>query len=199
MPYLKDELIELVSANLDDSMDPASAIFTYNIQKAVNYISNFFTYKKIYSGNTVNNQSYITKPSNCVEIQRVLINGEEYKRIKISEIKSFEESGSKAFYDWDEKVQIIPTPNAIAATKIFYLGGFSLPPLGTDIVDIPDRFIPLIVIIATWFAYIQIASRTFMNRENLTDAEVEDLKECSKLWHDNAVKMIEMMSRRKYE
>lgn len=172
----------VIQATVRNNISDTSADVTQEIDDAINLLSNFFTQKKIDTSiATVANQEYINKPSNCVEVMKVKIESDHYTEKRLSDIKENEEAESKCFYDWNDKIQIIPTPTGASTSKIWYLGGFT-PLAGVGNTDVPDRLVPLLCMLATWLYYVQLVAKNTMARENVPDISPDEIRELSKHW-----------------
>jgi hypothetical protein len=186
MAYTYSIIENIVRNNVND----ASANVQQEIDDAINLLSNFFTQKKIDTSiSTVNGQAYINMPSNAVEIMKIKIDSDHYTEKRLSEIKDNEEAESKCFYEWDGKIQIIPTPTGVSSAKIWYLGGFT-PLAGTGSTDVPDRLVPVLCVLATWLYYVQLVAKNAVNRENLPDITPDEIRELSKHWKKTFDEMV---------
>lgn len=178
MPYTYAVIEAQVRANVNDT----SAAVTQEIDDAVNLLSNFFHQKKIDSSlSTVVDQAYITRPTTALEIVRVKIGDDEYNEVKISDLAAAETNEEKKWYDWDGKIQIIPTPSAVSTCKIWTRAGFT-PMAGAGSTDVPDRLVPLLVVLATWLYYVQMVSKAISARELYPDVKPNEIEAIQKNW-----------------
>lgn len=172
----------IIEAQVRANVNDTSAAVTQEIDDAVNLLSNFFHQKKIDSSiATVDAQDYITRPSTALEIVRVKIGDDEYGEAKIADLAAAEENEEKKWYDWDGKIQLIPTPTAVSTTKIWTKAGFT-PMAGAGSTDIPDRLVPLLVVLATWLYYVQMVSKVISARELYPDVKPDEIEAIQKNW-----------------
>ena len=107
-----------VRANVNDTTAPV----TQEIDDAINLLSNFFSLKKISTSiATVASQAYIDKPTNTIVVERLKIGADEYKETSLAKLGDVEDDETKNWYEYNDKLQISPTPTAITTTKIWYL------------------------------------------------------------------------------
>lgn len=174
MAYTYAVIEAQVRANVNDS----AAAVSQEVDDAINLLSNFFTLKKIDTAQvTVANQAYMTKPTNCIELERVKIDDEEYEETSLLNLKGHETDENKSFHDYDGKIQLNPTPTSVLTSKIWYKAGFTAL-AGAGSTDVPDRLVPLLVLLATWLYFVQMVSKVGTARENypdMTPAEAGDI------------------------
>ena len=167
-----------VRANVNDTTAPV----TQEIDDAINLLSNFFSLKKISTSiATVASQAYIDKPTNTIVVERLKIGTDEYKETSLAKLGDVENDETKNWYDYNDKLQISPTPTAITTTKIWYRSGFTAL-AGAGSTDVPDRLVPLLVILATWLYYVQMVSKVGTARENFPDMTPKEASELATEW-----------------
>lgn len=172
----------IIEAQVRANVKNATAPVTQEIDDAINLLSNFFQLKKIDTSiSSVANQSYLSKPTRAIEIIRVKIGTDDYDEAKITELAKVETAENKKWYDWDEKIQIIPTPTAVASAKIWHKAGFA-PLAGTGTTDIPDRLVPVLVVLATWLYYVQMVSTVIMAKSESPDIEPDKIEKIAGHW-----------------
>lgn len=178
MAYTYATIEAQVRVNVNDT----SAAVTQEIDDAINLLSNFFNRKLISEAiSTVAGQTYIDYPTNPISIERVQIGDNEYIEKSLSKIQSALDDESYAWYDYNGKIQIIPTPTAVTASKIWYRAGFT-PLAGAGSTDVPDRLVPLLIILATWLYFIQMVSKVSTARENFPDMTPEEAGKIATQW-----------------
>lgn len=153
MPYTYADLETRVRKVINsDVADVSSAI-----DNAIDFLGNFYENHKIDTAiSTVANQVYIEKPALCKEVVRVQIGDEEYKKITASQIEETKDFDLKRFLDYNEKIQLYPTPTAIYGTSIWYKAFFTpLEGVAAAETDVPNNLIPLLVSVAAWFFFEQ--------------------------------------------
>ena len=167
-----------VRANVNDTTAPV----TQEIDDAINLLSNFFSLKKISTSiATVASQAYIDKPTNTIVVERLKIGTDEYKETSLAKLGDVEDDETKNWYDYNDKLQISPTPTAITTTKIWYRAGFTAL-TGAGSTDVPDRLVPLLVILATWLYYVQMVSKVGTARENFPDMTPKEAGDLATEW-----------------
>lgn len=172
----------IIEAQVRANVKNAAAPVTQEIDDAINLLSNFFQLKKIDTSiSSVANQAYISKPTRAIEIIRVKLGTDDYDEVKISELAKVEAAENKKWYDWDDKIQIIPTPTAIASAKIWHKAGFA-PLGGTGTTDVPDRLVPVLVTLATWLYYVQMVSTVIMAKSESPDIEPDKIEKIAGHW-----------------
>lgn len=178
MAYTFTVIQSQVRANIND----ASANVTQTIDDAINLLSNFFSRKVISTAvSTVANQPYITYPTNPISIERLTIGSDEYTETTLPKIQAATDDETKSWYDYDGKIQLIPTPSAVTAAKIWYRAGFTTL-AGAGSTDVPDRLVPLLIILATWLWYVQMLSKVGTARENFPDMTPEEAGKIAAQW-----------------
>lgn len=172
----------IIEAQVRANVNDTTASVAQEIDDAINLLSNFFSLKKISTSiATVANQAYIDKPTNTIEIERVKIGTDEYKETSLAKLEDAENDETKNWYDYDGKIQLSPTPTSVITTKIWYKAGFATL-AGAGSTDIPDRLVPLLVILATWLYYVQMVSKVGTARENFPDMTPEEAGEIANVW-----------------
>lgn len=188
----------VIQSTVRNNVNDSAADVTQEIDDAINLLSNFFTLKKIDTSiSTVTNQDNINKPANCVEVMKLKIGSDHYTEKRLTEIKENEEAESKCFYDWNEKIQLIPTPTGVSSAKIWFLGGFT-PLGGTGSTDVPDRLVPVLCVLATWLYYVQLVAKNTVARENLPDIEPSEIRELAKHWKQTFDEMVSSIQNQKH-
>jgi len=178
MAYTFTQIQSAVRANVND----ITASVTQDIDDAVNMLSNFFSLKKINTSiPTVASQNYIDKPSNTIEIERIEIDTKPYNETNLAKISVNENDESKRFYDYNGAIQILPTPTSAVATKIWYRSGFT-PLAGSESTDVPDRLVPLLIILATWFYFLRIVSKVGTERQSYPDMTPKEAGDIATEW-----------------
>lgn len=178
MAYTFTPIQSAVRANINDT----TATVTQDIDDAINMLSNFFSLKKIDSSiPTVASQNYIAKPSNAIEIERLEIGTDPYNETNLAKISVNEDDKSKRFYDYNGVIQILPTPTSALATKIWYRSGFT-PLAGAGSTDVPDRLVPLLIILATWFYFLRIVSKVGTERQTFPDMTPKEAGDIATEW-----------------
>lgn len=172
----------LIETQVRANVKSATAPVTQEIDDAINLLSNFFQLKKIDTSiNSVANQAYINKPTRAIEIIRVKLGDDDYDEVKISDLAKVEAAENKKWYDWDDKIQIIPTPTAVASAKIWHKAGFTTLN-GAGSTDIPDRLVPVLVVLATWLYYVQMVSTVIMAKSEMPDIEADKIEKIAGHW-----------------
>ena len=192
MAYTFTIIQSQVRANVND----ATANVTQTIDDAINLLSNFFSRKVIGAGNTTANQAYITYPTGAVTIERITIGGEEYEEKTLQKLEAAENDESKAWYDYDGKIQLLPTPTAVSATKIWHRAGFT-PLAGAGSTDVPDRLAPLLIILATWLWYVQMLSKVSTARETFPDMTPDEAGKIATQWLKQFTDMLALIKAQK--
>lgn len=178
MAYTYTVIEAQVRANVNDT----TASVTQEIDDAINLLSNFFSLKKISTAiSTIASQAYIAKPTNTIQIERVTIAGDEYKETSLAKLEDVENDETDNFYDYNDQIQITPIPTSVLATKIWYRAGFTAL-AGAGSTDVPDRLVPLLVILATWLYYVQMVSKVGTARENFPDMTPKEAGELATEW-----------------
>jgi hypothetical protein len=156
------------------NVNNVTADVTQPIDDAINFLSNFFDRKIIDTTIlTVASQVYITMPTYLQKIDRLTINGDEYERLSIDKIGEAESDGNKYFYEYNEQIQILPTPSSALATKIWGRCGFT-PLAGVGSSDVPNRLVPLVVVLASWIYWLGMVGKVGSARENYPDMTPEE-------------------------
>jgi hypothetical protein len=172
MPYT----FTVIQAQVRLKIGDTSADVTQPIDDAINFLSNFFSLQKLVSVSTVANQSYIAKSgtlANLFELDRLKINSLEYKKIGLAGLAQAEADGGNYFYDYNDQVQIVPTPTSILSGQAW--GRFAFTPLaGAGSSDVPDRLVPLVVILASWFYYLGVLSNVSVARQKFPDVTPDE-------------------------
>lgn len=172
----------VIEAQVRANVNDASASVTQEIDDAINFLSNFFTLKKIdTSKSTVASQAYMDKPTNCIEIERLKIDDIEYEETSLLNLKSHETDEKESFHDYDGKIQLNPTPTSVLTAKIWYKAGFTAL-AGAGTTDVPDRLVPLLVLLATWLYFVQLVSKVGTARENFPDMTPAEAGEIAIVW-----------------
>lgn len=178
MAYTYANIESQVRININDT----GAVVQEEIDQAISLLSNFFQLKKIDTSiSSVANQGYINKPTNAIEIVRVKLGSDDYEEVKISELAKVEMAENKKWYDWNDKIQITPTPTSIMNGKIWYKAGFT-PLGGAGTTDIPDRLVPLVILLATWIYWLEIVTKTGTMRELYPDMTPKEACETANTW-----------------
>lgn len=178
MAYTYATIEAQVRANVNDT----AASVTQEIDDAINLLSNFFTRKVISTAiSTVAGQSYIAYPTNPVSIERLTINAEEFVEKTLAKIQAATDDENNSWYDYNGQIQVIPTPTSVLATKIWYRAGFTAL-AGVGSTDVPDRLVPLLIILATWLYYVQMLSKVGTARENFPDMTPEEAGKIATQW-----------------
>lgn len=186
MAYTYSTIEAQVRANVND----ATAGVSQEIDDAINLLSNFFSLKKVSESiDTVANQNYIDQPTRCLEVLRVIINDVEYSKATPSDLKNADEYDNRTWAQWDDKIKITPTPSSVEDCEIWYRAGFA-PLGGTGSTDIPDRLVPLLVILASWLYFLQMMVKVATARENYPDMTPEEAGETAKLLKDQFDSML---------
>lgn len=172
----------IIEAQVRANVNDTTASVTQEIDDAINLLSNFFHLKKISTAiSTVASQTYIDKPANTIEVERVKISADEYKETSLAKLEDVENDETKNWYDYNDKLQISPTPTSVLTTKIWYKSGFTAL-AGAGSTDVPDRLVPLLVILATWLYYVQIVSKVGTARENFPDMTPKEAGDLATEW-----------------
>lgn len=178
MAYTFATIQSQVRANVNDT----AADVTQEIDDAINLLSNFFSRKLISTAvSTVAGQSYISYPTNPISIERLQIGTNEYIEKSLAKIQAAIDDESYAWYDYNGQIQIIPTPTAVTAAKIWYRAGFTVM-AGAGSTDVPDRLVPLLIILATWLYYVQMLSKVSTARENFPDMTPDEAGKIATQW-----------------
>lgn len=178
MAYTYAVIEAQVRANVND----ATASVTQEIDDAINLLSNFFSLKKIDTTQvTVASQAFMNKPANCIEVERLKIDDIEYVESAISNLKKYETDEEESFHDYNDKLQLNPTPTAVLTSKIWYKSGFTVL-AGTGSTDVPDRLVPLLLLLATWLYFVQMVSKVGTARENFPDMTPTEAGEIAMVW-----------------
>lgn len=161
----------------------SAADVTQAIDNAVNYLSNFYHLKKIGTANTVAGTDNVSQPTNCIEVMGIEVGDDYFDKIIIKKLEETEDFKDEKFYTLDDgKIYILPTPTAIAAVKIWYKSGFT-PMAGAGNTDVPDRLVPILIVLATWFYFVQMVSRTATQREMFPNATPEEMQKIADSWN----------------
>lgn len=165
------------------------------IDDAINLMSNFFHLKKIdTSKNTVASQGYIEKPTNCLQVLGELKIGEEYykrKNISLSETEDYE---LLCFEEMDDaKIYIYPTPISVQSCKIQFKSGFTALN-GAGSTDVPDKLVPLLIVLATWLYWEKIATQVGTARESFPDMTPKEARAIADNWKKQFDKLYETIS-----
>lgn len=151
-----------------------SADVTEAIDEAINLLSCFFWLNKIDTSiDTVANQAYISKPSRCLSVARVIVDSVEYEKVSIKDLKDADEYSKKTWIDYNGAIQLTPTPDGAKDTIIWYRSAFT-PLAGSGSTDVPDHLVPLLIILAAWFYYTQMLMQVGTARENFPDMDPEE-------------------------
>ncbi len=178
MAYTYATIEAQVRANVNDT----AAAVTQEIDDAVNLLSNFFNRKLISTAiSTVIGQTYLSYPTNPIAIEKLKIGDNEYIEKPLQKIEAATEAESYSWYDYNGQIQIIPTPTAVTAAKIWYRAGFT-PMAGAGSTDVPDRLVPLLVILATWLYYVQMLSKVGTERANFPDMDPDEAGKIATQW-----------------
>lgn len=157
-----------------------SASVTQQIDDAVNLLSNFFQLEKVGTGTFTVDQAYITKPTNALEIIRLkdTADEKEYKKADIPSLKNADYYETRTFRLANDQVRVTPTPSAANAYEIWYRAGFT-PMAGSGSTDVPDRYVPLLILLAGWLYFVGVASKAAVSRENYPDSTITEAKEAA--------------------
>lgn len=193
MAYTYDTIEAQVRANVNDT----GAAVTQVIDDAVNLLSNFFSRKLISTAiSTVAGQTYIAYPTNPISIERLQIGTNEYIEKSLAKIQAAIDDGSYGWYDYNGQIQIIPTPTAVTAAKIWYRAGFTVM-AGAGSTDVPDRLVPLLIILATWLYYVQMLSKVGTQRAEFPDMNPDEAGKIATQWLKQFNEMLNIIKAQK--
>jgi hypothetical protein len=146
-----------IEARVLKNINSTTADVSVAVDNAIDFLGNFYDNHKIDSSlATVANQSHIDKPALCKEVVRVAIAGVEYEKIQPKAISETQEYELNKFIDYNDKIQIFPTPSSILTTEIYFKSFFTpLAGVAGATTDVPANLIPLLISIATWFFFEQ--------------------------------------------
>lgn len=169
----------------------SDASVTQQIDDAVNLLSNFFQLEKITTDNFVANQGYITKPSGAIEVTRLkdTTDEEEYKKAGLGELKEADYYEKRTFREYNGQIRVTPTPTAANAIEIWYRGGFT-PMAGSGSTDVPDRLVPLLILLAGWLYFLGLVSKAAVARDEIPDSTIEEANKAAKALKDQFDAMV---------
>lgn len=135
------------------NINSTTADVSVAVDNAIDFLGNFYeNYKIDTSIPTVANQDYIARPTLCKEVERVEIGGDEIKKGAVAQLQEIKDFDLERFIEYDGKINLYPTPDAIATTKIWYKALFTpLAGVAAAVTDVPKNLLPLLITIATWF------------------------------------------------
>lgn len=175
--------------------DPAASV-QQEIDDAINLMSNFFSLKKIDETiDTTALQNYIPQPTRCLEVLRVIIDEIEYNKAGPGDLKNADEYENRSWIQYDDKIKITPTPSTTGTNNcvVWYRAGFA-PLAGTGSTDIPDRLVPLLIILASWLYFLQMMVKVTTARENYPDMTPEEAYDTAKLLKEQFDSMLSSVS-----
>ena len=167
------------------NVNSATAVVSGVIDDAIYYLGNFFSNKKIdATQSTTINQAYITRPTRCLKVEYLKIGNDVYDRIDETQIEETQEYELEKYIEKDDaKIYLYPTPTAVAAAIIHYKSGYTpLAGVAGATCDVQDGYLPLVIIIATWFYWLTIAGQTGTQRELFPDMTPEEAMKMAETW-----------------
>ena len=179
-----------VRANINNTSATVSGV----IDQAINLLSNFFNLKKIdISIKTVADQDYIDKPD-CIEVEKVKIADTFHRKLQMESLEKTEKNELNKFYEYNDKIQIEPTPTEIKDCKIWYRQGFT--PLGgvaNAVTDVPAKILPLLILLASWLYWLRIETQTGTERELFPDMTTEEATKITDSWSKQFKEMLKLI------
>ena len=170
-----------------------------SIADAINYLSNFFQLEKIDASiSTVASQNYIDKPDKCLKVVGDIKIGDDYYKKK-EDSKSLQEIEDFELLRYEEKndgkIYLYPTPTSVKACRIHFKSAFSSFDESTlddsEVLDIPDNLIPLLITLSTWFTFNAIAIKIGTQREAFPDMDPKEAEKTAKSWETQFEKLYE--------
>ena len=174
-----------IEAQVRTNINSTTAVVSNVIDDAIYYLSNFFNLKKIdVSQSTVIAQNCLTKPTQCLSVDYLKIGDTVYDSIKESKIEETEKYELKKYIEKDDgKIYIYPTPTAVAPVVLHYRASYTpLAGVARTISDVQDPYLPLMIIIATWFYWLTIAGQVRTQRELYPDMTPKEAQDIAEIW-----------------
>lgn len=181
-----------VRANVNSATATVSGV----IDDAIYYLGNFFNNKKIdATQSTVIAQAYITRPTRCQKVTYLKIGDDVFDRIDETQIEETEEYELQKFIEKDDgKIYLYPTPTAVAAAIIHYKSGYTpLAGVAGATCDVQDEYLPLVVILATWFYWLTIAGQTGTQRELFPDMTPDEAVALAGTWQKRFIQLLKII------
>ena len=180
-------VIEDLQAIVQNNVDDNSANVDEAIDMAINFLSNFFSVRKIDDSQTVATGGlYVAKPDRGLKIINVKIGTNYLIEADLTKMQNIEDSVVQSWYVEDEfiagadnKIHFTNPIDAAdngATVYIQYLSGFT--PLGgvaLSNTDLPERLEPLLISFATYFYYGILVSYVKNNKSSFENMTVWDV------------------------
>ena len=182
------------------NVNSATAVVSGVIDDAIYYLGNFFSLKKIdATQSTTAGQAYITRPTRCQKVKYLKIGDTVYDPIKEENIEETEDYELEKYIEKDDgKIYLYPTPTAVAAAIIHYKSSYTpLAGVAGATCDVQDEYLPLVIIIATWFYWLTIAGQTGTQRELFPDMTPKEAMEMADTWEKRFELLLDKITERK--
>lgn len=189
-------LYSAIETQVRANVNNATAVVSGVIDDAIYYLGNFFSNKKIdATQSTTINQAYITRPTRCLKVEYLKIGDDVFDRISEKEIEETEEYELQKYIEKDDaKIYLYPTPTAVAAAIIHYKSGYTpLAGVAGATCDVQDGYLPLVIVIATWFYWLTIAGMTGTQRELYPDMTPEEAAKTAEVWEKKFTTLLQMI------
>jgi len=188
-------LYSAIETQVRANVNSATATVSGVIDDAIYYLGNFFNLKKTdLTQSTVIGQAYITRPTRCLKVQYLKIGDVVYDRIDENNIEEAEEYELEKYIEKDDgKIYLYPTPTAVAPAIIHYKASFTpLAGVAGATCDVQDQYLPLVIILATWFYWLTIAGQVGTQRELYPDMTQDEATAMASTWQKRFVQLYKM-------
>ncbi len=117
---------EEVRTIVRDYISDVTADVDQHILDAVNFLSFVFSKKKIdETQTTVKDQTYISKPDNCLKVLRIEIDGDEVPESDFKNLENAEDEETLRWFEFNEKIQLTNGMDEDGETiKIWFVTGY---------------------------------------------------------------------------
>lgn len=188
MPKNLAEMRSIVQDYIDDStITPDQHIFD-----SVNHLSNVFSIKTIdTSQSTVDAELELAMPTLAITVTKVLIDGDVVKKLDSMDNLQYNIDNSlNKWYIADSKINFTQAHSGIKTTAIHHDKGFLVPAEAVDS-DVPDRYLELVYIGASYRYFNKIVSKVILNRDTYPDVTPKEIKAIRDSWKDQYFDLID--------
>jgi len=158
-------------------VNDAAADVHQAIIDAINHLSIFYGIIKFdKSQTTVANQDYLDLPVGAVEILSVEINGEFIKPLQEYEtLESVKNESAERWHIANDRIELTEEMSTTGeAVRIVYRGMYTLPEVAVD-TNVPDKFLELIYVGATFRYFRALATKVMTSRADYPDVTPKEI------------------------
>lgn len=169
-----------------DYINNNTADVDQHVTDAVNFLSNFFSVKKIDTSEvTVDAQDFIAYADDFLKLRQLSIDGTFIKELLSDELLGVVDSlDVQLWHIADGKVQLTSDMSGAGNPIVMYYNAkFIQPELAVD-TDVPDRLLELIYVGAAYRYFDRLAAIVATNREDSPDIKPAEIDSMRKVWKE---------------